>query len=156
MWNDGSSVAINSTNPIQHLLATLTDPGLHVIRLIGLETKMADILQTMFWNEFSWQKRFIFWFYFDWNLTLRVPLMICQYLVWVMSWPKEVTSITWTNDEWVHFKTLTALSSSMAGKQNGWHAVNDILKWISMTRRIFAMNPVSLNLFLMICQHWFG
>ena len=39
--------------------------------------KMAAISQTTIWNEFSWEKSFIFWFH--WSLCPGVQLTICQH-----------------------------------------------------------------------------
>ena len=41
--------------------------------------KMADILQTPFWNVFSWVKMFDFRLKFHWMLLLRVQLTISQH-----------------------------------------------------------------------------
>ena len=38
--------------------------------------KMAAILQTTFWNTFSWMKMYEFWLQFHWMLFLRVQLTI--------------------------------------------------------------------------------
>ena len=40
--------------------------------------KMAAILQTRFWDVFSWMKSSVSWFEFPWSLFLRVQLTISQ------------------------------------------------------------------------------
>ena len=45
---------------------------------------MVAILQTAFWNAFSWKKMFTFWYKFHRNLALIVPLTIRQY--WFRQW----------------------------------------------------------------------
>ena len=43
------------------------------------QDKMAAILQTIFWDAFSWMKSFVFWLKFHWSLFLRVQLTIIQH-----------------------------------------------------------------------------
>ena len=54
--------------------------------------KMAAILQTTFWNAFSWMKKFIFGFKFHWSLFLRVQLIVSE--LWYRQWlgAEQVTS----------------------------------------------------------------
>ena len=61
--------------------------------------KMAEILQTTFFNTFSWEKIVVFWLKFHWNLFLTFQLTIKSPLVWAIDgfvWNRW-QSITWTN-----------------------------------------------------------
>ena len=46
--------------------------------------KMATIFQTMFLNEFSWMKMYVFWLNFHWNLLARDQLT--STMVHIMAW----------------------------------------------------------------------
>ena len=41
--------------------------------------KMVTFSQTIFWDEFSWMKNFVFWLKFHWSLFLRVQLTTTQH-----------------------------------------------------------------------------
>ena len=57
---------------------------------------MAIISQTIFSDEFSWMKSFVFWLKFHWSLFLRVQMTINKHY-----WRQ---AIIWTNAEPIHWR----------------------------------------------------
>ena len=71
--------------------------------------KMADILQTTFWNAFPWMEIFEFRLRFHWGLSLRIQLTIFQH--WLRQWlcADQATS-HYLNQWWLVYRRMYGLT----------------------------------------------
>ena len=68
----------------QVLWCHVTSSGLKELTYLPLDKMATTISQTIFSNDFSWMKSFVFWFKFHWSVFLGVQLKISQH--WLKHW----------------------------------------------------------------------
>ena len=140
------------SNPRPGCLVLLTYWGL----------KKAAILET-FSNALSWNKIFVFWFKFYWNLFLMVQLTKVNIGSGNGMAPNRQHAIAWTNDEpvycWIYvsagFIELThwgwdkmdAISQTTFSSAFSWMKMFEL--WLKFDWSLF------LRVKLTIFQHWF-
>ena len=125
--------------------------------------KMATIFQTMFLNEFSWMKMYVFWLNFHWNLLARDQLT--STMVHIMAWRRPgnkplsepmmvnlLTDIWVTRPQWAK-ETLVKLESKFYIQKKVFIVWN--CPPFSSSLNELNFTSIQYHLIICMCVFWF-
>ena len=96
-----------------------------------------DILQTIFSNEFSWMRIFVYWFEFHWILFPIIQLITMHHWVQIMTWCRPLGRPL--------FEPIMAWFNTLRPRQNGCHFSGNILKCIFVYENVWISIKISLK-----------